>query len=64
MLAQIMLLTFPMEKLPDGCPAGCPGGDAMGLDPLGGTTAPSVCRVIDELSLLFGIWAAGETLRH
>ncbi len=27
----------------------------MGLDPLGGTTAPSGCRVVDELSLLFGI---------
>ena len=27
----------------------------MGLDPLAGTTAPSGCRVVDELSLLFGI---------
>ena len=44
-----------MEKLSDGCPPGCPGVEAMGLDPLGGTTAPSVCRVVDELSLLFGI---------
>jgi len=44
-----------MEKLSDGCPPGCPGVEAMGLDPLGGTASPSVCRVIDELSLLFGI---------
>jgi Nif-specific regulatory protein len=29
--------------------------EAMGLDPLGGTRAPSGCRVVDELSLLFGI---------
>ncbi|MGD0816497.1 MAG: sigma 54-interacting transcriptional regulator [Verrucomicrobiota bacterium] len=27
----------------------------MGFDPLGGTAAPSGCRVVDELSLLFGI---------
>ena len=27
----------------------------MGLDALGGATAPSGCRVVDELSLLFGI---------
>jgi Nif-specific regulatory protein len=44
-----------MEKFSDDCPPGCPGGEAMGLDPLGGTTAPSGCRVVDELSLLFGI---------
>lgn len=27
----------------------------MGLDPIGGAKAPSGCRVVDELSLLFGI---------
>ncbi|MGO8677813.1 MAG: sigma-54 interaction domain-containing protein [Limisphaerales bacterium] len=37
------------------CRLGCPGIEAMGLDPLGGTRAPSGCRVVDELSLLFGI---------
>ena len=44
-----------MEKMSENCPPGCPGVDAMGLDPFGGTVAPPGCRVIDELSLLFDI---------
>jgi Nif-specific regulatory protein len=46
---------FSVQKLSDDCRPGCPGVEAMGLDPLGGSRAPSGCRVVDELSLLFGI---------
>ncbi len=44
-----------MQNASQNCRLGCPGMEAMGLDPLGGTRAPSGCRVVDELSLLFGI---------
>ena len=44
-----------VRKMLDDCPPGCPGVEALGLDRLGGAAAPSGCRVVDELSLLFGI---------
>jgi len=46
---------FLVDNRLDECVPGCPGVEAAEPDRLGGAGAPSVCRVVDELSLLLGI---------